>query len=335
MPAAAIIIKKDEKIIGTGPWIIKERIIDGHFLLERNNKYFKKIPSLEKLKIRILPETLPRIAEYLTGYLDIMEIPENEYLSWKNDSTYSPYIFKKNELNTYYIGLNCSRYPFNNKKIRQAVNYAINKKQIIEKVLNNTAREAYGPIPPELLKNKIQQKYNYNIELAKQILKEENIKEQIEIDLWQSKSQKNSLITEIIQAQLKKINIKVNIKRRDWNMFTQAIRENKADMYYRSWYADYPDAENFISPLFKSSISKKRWNRYQNDKLDEIIKLIDNETNINKRKNLIKQANTILIEDAPWIFLWHTQTAYIVNPKIKNWKPSLMYNAEKYLYITK
>ena len=231
--------------------------------------------------------------------------------------------------------MNCSKFPFNNKKIRQAVNYAIDKNLIIQNVLNGRARVASGSIPPELLKKRKEQTYTYNIEKAKKILKEENIVQPIKIELWQSKSQKNSLITEIIQAQLKKINIEVKIIRRDWNMFTQAIRENRPDMYYRSWYADYPDAENFISPLFESTITKKRWNRYQNQEIDQIIALIEKENDKKRRNDLIERANDIIINDAPWIFLWHSQTAYIKNEKIKNWRPKTMYNAEKYNLVKK
>ena len=335
MPPTSIVIKKEKKIIGTGPWILNERIIDGHLLFKKNKNYYNGAPETDKLKIRILPESLPRIAEFLTGYLDIMEIPDNEYKYWTDQKQGNQNLYYTNELNTYYIGLNCSKYPFNNKKIRQAVNYAIDKNIIIDKILNNNARVASGPIPPELLNYENQAQYNYDIEKAKQLLKEANIKEKIQIELWQSKSHKNSLITEIIQSQLKQINIEVKIIRRDWNMFTQAIRENKPDMYYRSWYADYPDAENFLSPLFESEISKKRWNRYKNEEVDRLIKAIENEQDLNKRKIFIKEVNDIIVEDAPWIFLWHTQTAYITNSKIKNWKPAIMYNAEKYKYIKK
>ena len=335
MPPTAIVMKKENNIIGTGPWMLQDRIIDGHLLFKKNKKYHSGSSEIDKLKIRILPEALPRIAEFLTGYLDIMEIPENEYIYWKDQKLHNQNIYYTDELNTYYLGLNCSRYPFNNKKIRQAVNYAIDKDIIINKILNNKARPASGPIPPELLDFENKKQYNYDIDKAKQLLKEANINQKIQIELWQSKSQKNSLITEIIQAQLKKINIEVKIIRRDWNMFTEAIRENKPDMYYRSWYADYPDAENFLSPLFESTVSTKRWNRYKNKQLDQLIKFIENEQDKKKRKTFIKEANDIIVDDAPWIFLWHTQTAYITNSKIKNWKPGIMYNAEKYQYIKK
>ena len=103
---------------------------------------------------------------------------------------------------------------------------------------------------------------------ANTLLKKAGYPEGFTIELWQGNSDHVSYITEAIQEQLKKINIDVKIVKTDWNIYTQAINEGVPDMYYRSWYADYPNAENFLSPLFKTTISMKRWNRYSNPKLD-------------------------------------------------------------------
>ena len=324
----------NSNLIGTGPWKLVNRMTDGHLLFEKNSNYFTGPPKLEKLKIRILPETLPRTAEFITGYLDIMEIPDAEYELWINDEEWMDHIYHQNQLNIYYIGLNCSRPPFNDVKVRQAVNYAVDVESIINYLFNGRGIFASGPIPPELI-GETTQHYYYDTTKALNLLKKSGYENGFEIDLWQSQSQENSLVTEIIQFQLQKIGITVNIKRNDWNMFTQAIREGTPDMYYRSWYADYPDAENFIAPLIESTISKTRWNRYENKKLDTLIIKIQSETDQGIRTQLIKHANTIITEEAPWIFLWHSQTAYAINPKLKNWSPSIMFNAENYTKVWK
>ena len=107
MPPTAIVMKEENNIIGTGPWMLKNRIIDGHLFFEKNQNYHTAPPKIDKLKIRILPEALPRIAEFLTGYLDIMEVPDNEYIYWKEQESHNQKIYYTDELNTYYIGLNC------------------------------------------------------------------------------------------------------------------------------------------------------------------------------------------------------------------------------------
>ncbi len=336
MPSASIIsISFENKIIGSGPWILDEWVHDGSILLKQNKLYFDNPPKLEILKIRILPEPLPRSAEFVTGYLDIMEVPESEYDLWANDPDWVPFIYPQNELNVYYIGLNCSRPPFNNKQVRQAVNYAVDVDAIIDIVKNGNATRANGPIPPGLLDKTSQNKYELNIELARQLLTEAGYPNGFETELWQSQSPDLLYVTEAIQSQLAEVGIVVKIVRNDWNMFSQAVSEGVPDMYYRSWFADYPDAENFLAPLFESEISNKRWTRYENLELDILIKHLQVESNQSKRNVLSKKANDILIEDAPWIYLWHSQSVFVVNPRLKNWQPSLMFNAEKYNEVWK
>ena len=327
MPGASIV---SDSLIGTGPWVLEEWIHDGHLLFKKNKNYFNGDINFEKLKIRILPEPLPRTAEFITGYLDIMEVPNSEFPLWASDSTFNKQIMYSNDLNIYYIGMNCERPPFNNKIVRQAMNYAINSRSIIKNILHDNASKASSPIPPQLLNNKTYSKYEYNPQKARNLLDEAGYPNGFSVELWQGNSDQVSYITEAIQAQLINVGITINIIKTDWSIYTQAINEGVPDMYYRSWYADYPDAENFLAPLFESSISKKRWNRYSNLQLDSLIYIL--QTDINNKSALI-EANKILINDVPWIYLWHTKTPYIAQKNIINWTPKTMFNAEKFINI--
>ena len=335
MPSASIVLEEYGKLIGTGPWIQKEWVRDGHFLFTANPNYFAGKPNLDKLKIRILPEALPRVAEFVTGYLDIMEIPNAEFELWQKDEEWQNKIQLINQLNTYYIGLNCSRPPFDNVKVRQAVNYAINVQEILNTIFSGRGQKAGGPVPPVLLERNENPKFDFNPESAKKLLFESGYQNGIEVELWQSQSKELFQITEIIQHQLKEVGITVKIVRNDWNMYSDAVRKGIPDMYYRSWWADYPDAENFLAPLFKSEVSKKRWTRYENANLDEMINELQLETNHDKRIEIARNANDLLKKEAPWIYLWHMQSAVVAQKNLKNWKPSVMFNAEKYHKVAK
>ena len=134
---------------------------------------------------------------------------------------------------------------------------------------------------------------------------------------------------------MKQIGVDVKIIRNDWNMYSDAVRKGIPDMYYRSWWADYPDAENFLAPLFESEVSRKRWTRYENSALDSMIVLLQNETDYNLRIQIARICNDILKNDAPWIYLWHMESALVIQPNLLNWKPSVMFNAEKYIEVAK
>ena len=336
MASASIIHEtKTGEIIGTGPWKLKEWIHDGHILFDRNLNYFDGVPKLESLKIRILPEALPRTAEFVTGYLDIMEVPEAEFPLWANDPEWAPNIKYQEDLSIHYLGLNCSRPPFDNVLVRQAINYAIDVQRIIDKVKNGNATPASGPIPPGLIEPYPKLKYDFNPQLAKELLAKAGVENGLKIELWQSQSSELLNLTEAIQAQLEAVGVHVKIIRNDWNLFSQAVSEGVPDMYYRSWYADYPHAENFIAPLFESEVSQRRWTRYSNNEIDALIQKIQSTSDEEEQQKYIQQANSILIDDAPWVYLWHTRTAHISQPNLKGWSPSLMFNAEKYTGVTK
>ena len=336
MPSASIIHETETgEIIGTGPWKLKEWIHDGHILFNRNINYFDEVPKLESLKIRILPEALPRTAEFVTGYLDIMEVPEAEFPIWENDLEWAPQIQYQDDLNIFYLGLNCSRPPFDNVNVRKAINYSIDVQRIIDKVKNGNAIAASGPIPPGLINPYPKIKYKFNPKRARELLENSGYEEGLEIELWQSQSSELLYVTEAIQAQLKAVGIHVKIIRNDWNLYSKAVTEGIPDMYYRSWYADYPNAENFLTPLFQSEVSQRRWTRYSNNEIDILIQKIQSTSHEEEYQKYIHNANSILIDDAPWVYLWHTRTAYISQPNLKGWSPSLMFNAEKYTGLTK
>lgn len=329
MPTAAIVKVENDQIIGTGPWQLSEWVRDGHMLFSANAEYFDSKPNLDRLKIRILPEALPRVAEFITGYLDIMEIPNSEYDLWVNDQEWKTHIHHIRQLNSYYIGMNCSRPPFDDIRVRQAVNYAVNVQLILETVFSGRGQEAGGPVPPILLEREENPFYGFDPIKAKDLLIKAGYEYGFSVELWQSQSRELFQITEIIQEQLQQVGIDVKIVRNDWNMYSDAVRKGIPDMYYRSWWADYPDAENFLAPLFESGVSRTRWTRYENQKLDSLITLLQTETNHQKRIQTAQECNDILQREAPWLYLWHMESAVVTQPNLKNWKSSVMFNAEK------
>jgi peptide/nickel transport system substrate-binding protein/oligopeptide transport system substrate-binding protein len=264
-----------------------------------------------------------------------MEVPESEFSIWVNDFEWAPHIQYQDDLNIFYLGLNCSRPPFDNVLVRQAVNYAIDVQRIIDKVKNGNATAASGPIPPGLIDPYPKIKYGFDPQRARKILANSGYEDGLEIELWQSQSSQLLYVTEAIQAQLEAVGIHVKIVRNDWNLYSKAVSEGVPDMYYRSWYADYPHAENFLAPLFESEVSQRRWTRYSHNDLDSFIHKIQFTTDGQQLQNYIHQANSILIHDVPWVYLWHTRTAHISQPNLKGWSPSLMFNAEKYTGVTK
>jgi peptide/nickel transport system substrate-binding protein/oligopeptide transport system substrate-binding protein len=142
-------------------------------------------------------------------------------------------------------------------------------------------------------------------------------------------------VLEALQSDWAAVGITVEIKRSDWNVFKTAVREGKPDLYYLDWFADYPDGENFLYPLFYSTESMKNRNRFSDPDIDAIIIEIQGLPNNAKRQRLIADANKLIVDAAPWVFLWHSKTIYLTQQWIKGFQPSPIFNANRYMNISK
>ncbi len=339
MPAAAIVpenvhrnFQQDnfrENPVGSGPWQLEEWSHDHLLRFRANTNYFYGTPLEQSLQFKILPETFSNIAEFETGRLDVMEVPQAEFSRWIESDTQVK-VFRKPELNFYYLGLNCSRPPFDDKRIRQAMNYAIDMKAVVENLLNNAAVISHGPIPPGIAAyDSSRDAYGYDPELAKKLLREAGYEGGFEVELWQSQTSEYSELGEAFQAFYQDIGIKIHINRTDFNLLLDAVRQGEPDMYYLNWWADYPDAENFLYPLFHSNQAARR-NRYKNAVVDSLILVNQTAIHDSTRIQIARKAEQIIYDDAPYVFLFHEITHMVVHPWVENFEPGVMFNAQRY-----
>lgn len=339
MPAAAIVPENvlgqneynmRESPVGSGPWILTDWSRDHVIVLKANRDYFYGPPEEKHLQIKILPEVFSNIAEFETGRLDVIELPQSEFSRWINSRDSEIHIFRKPELNFYYIGMNCSRPPFDDRRVRRAMNYAVDMKSVITNMLNSAAKLSHGPIPPGLAAyDSTRDAYGYDPERAKELLKSAGYDKGFVVDLWQSQTSEYSELGEAFQAYFEDIGVRVNIKRTDFNLLQDAIRQGQPDMYYLNWWADYPDAENFLYPLFYSGQARNR-NRYSNTRVDSLI--IANQTSTSKKERikLAQLAEKEIYRDAPYVFLFHEITYEIAQSWVDGYQPAVMFNGQRY-----
>jgi len=341
MPAAAIIPTEmvDENFafqpIGSGPWMLEKWERDNVLRFRKNPNYFAGPAQMEYLEYRIISETMTQSAEFEVGNLDVFEIPETEFARWNSAVKWRNKIQQKNDLDVYYIGLNCEKPPLTNPQVRRALSLGLDRKKIVDMQLGGRVRIAHGPIPPGLLGyNSTVPADPYLPEQAKNILREAGLEDNFEITLWQSQSSRWNILSEAIQAYWREIGVDCKIKKVDWNFFKDAIRKGECDAYLLDWIADYPDAENFLFPLFHSSQTLTR-NRYVNHTVDDLIERIQQETDIATRVSLIQRVEEQIVADAPWVFLWHSKKYFLTHPSLEHYTQPMMFFAEKWTTVMK
>ena len=316
--------------VGTGPFVLKAWLPNRELWLEKREDYFDESAHVRGIIYRIIPEDLTAVTDFELGNLDIITIPASEYLRFRRDSKKQNFISSLKGINTYYIGLNCSKPPFNNPDIRKAVSYAIDRKKILNTIYEGRGRLADGPVPDLIRTWKSSIPYDYNPEKAREIIKREGL-EGTSISFYVTADQEVVDVAEVIQSYINAIGMKVEIKQLEWSAYKEALNRGEPNMFYLSWWADYPDPENFLFPLFHSSNFGAGGNRtrYRNPSVDSLVEKGQHTLDRNERNLLYQEAEELIVADAPWVFLWHRTDFTIRQPWIKNYRIYSIYSMDK------
>ena len=292
--------------------------------------------NIKGIIYRIIPEDITAITEFEMARLDLLGIPGNAFSRFKKH----PYWHKRLEvvksLNTYYLGLNTERYPFNLKEIRQAIAFAIDRERILNTFFESRGRIAEGVVPDFLRDWKLDQTIRYSPEEGKKILQRAGIKE-LKVQMLITADQDVVDLAEIIQGYLSQVGIKVKIKQMEWSAFKDAINKGQADMFWLSWWADYPDAENFLYPLFHSSNKGYGGNRtrFNNKQIDMLIEESRIAKNKDESRKLYREIENIILTELPLIPFWHRNDYLIVQSRIEGYRGFPVYTMDKGLEIKK
>lgn len=319
-----------EKPVGTGPFKFVEWKQNDRIVLEKNPDYWQKgLPKLNKVIFRVIPENTARLNALSNGEIDLMDgLNNSDEASVKSNDKLQ--VIERPSMNVGYLGFTTNRKPFDNKLVRQALNHAIDKKSIIESFYNGKAIPAKNPMPPSISGyNDDIEEYDYNLDKAKELLKEAGYEKGFTMDLWampvarlyMPEAQK---VAEVIQESFSKIGVKANIKSVDWATYLDKAAKGEFDAYMLGWTGDNGDADNFLYTLLdKDSIGANNYSYYKNDQLHDILIKAQTETDEEKRNELYKQAQVIIHDDAPWVPLVHSRpllaaakdlTGYVPHP---------------------
>ena len=271
----------------------------------------KGAPSLEAVVFRPITDANTRVAEMLSGGIDVMvEIPPDSV------STFDGSGFMLHEQagpHVWFLILNAREGPFADKRARQAINYAIDKKALVESVLQGTAQVAAGPTPPAFAwaYNDALQPYPHDPAKAKTLL-EESGHAGASLTFYVTEGGSGMLdpvaMGAAIQADLAEVGLDVKIETYEWNTFLGKVNpglEGKADMAEMAWMTNDPDTLPFLALRTGAWPDKGGFNSgyYSNPKVDELLEAARGSTDQAERARLYKEMQEIVHDDAPWAFI--------------------------------
>lgn len=312
-PAAVAANGKDfgRSPVGTGPFMFAEWESNAKVVIARNEDYWGGAPSLEAVVFRPITDANTRVAEMLSGGIDVMvEIPPDSVSSFDGNGFA---LHEQAGPHLWFLILNAKEGPFSDKRVRQAINYAIDKKALVDQILQGTAEVASGPTPPAFswAYNDTLQPYPYDPEKAQALLKEAG-HEGADLTFYVTEGGSGMLdpvpMGAAIQADLAKIGLNVTIETYEWNTFLGKVNpglEGKADMAEMAWMTNDPDTLPYLALRTNAWPDAGGFNSgyYSNPEVDKLLEAARSATDQAERAALYKQMQEIVYEDAPWAFI--------------------------------
>jgi ABC-type transport system substrate-binding protein len=316
--------------VGTGPFVLGRWMPNRELRLDRRDRYFDGAARAKGIIYRVIPEDLTVVSEFELGNLDVIQVPAPEYSRYRNDPKWKELMASVKGINTYYIGMNCTRPPFNNINLRKAMSLAIDRKKLLSTFLEGRGRLAGGPVPDLLRAWTAPDPYAYDPGKAREIVSREGMDGRT-IQLYITSDQEVVDMAEFIQSYIGKTGLKVRITQLEWSAYKEALNKGEADMFWLSWWADYPDPEDFLFPLFHSSNAGPAGNRtrYKNSTVDRLIEAAQTTGSEKERMASYEKAERIIVDEAPWVFFWHKTDYALRQPWIKGYRMYSIYSIDK------
>ena len=348
---------------GTGPFKFVEWVKDDHISLVTNQDYWQEIANLDQLIFKVIPDPAARLMALEVGEVQGMEFPNPVDFDRINNNK-DLVLMTQPGMNVGYLAINTGYgyidenknrirdidleplvktpgyfEPLTKKKVRQAINMAIDKQSLVDNIFMGTAIKAKNGIPPFMLGyNDDIEDYPHDPARAKELLAEAGYPDGFEVTLHVMPVSRSYMfdppkIAEAIQSYLAVVGIKVKFYQVDWSSYLRETGDGKHQMCLLGWTGDNGDPDNFMSVYGTNSASigtAENRTFYINDTVQELLSKAIITYDDEKRAVYYQEAQEIIHEDAPWVYLVHsTQNVVFKN----NTKGFILYPTSKvYFY---
>lgn len=315
--------------VGTGPYKLAKWDPGVEVILEKNEDYYKGAPSIDKIIFKPITEPETRLVELEAGNLDlIVNVSPDDLNRLRDDENVQ--VIEEPSMHVWWTAFNTQQEPFDDVRVRQAFNYAINKESIIDNILQGTGELANSPLPPNVWgHNASLENYPYDPEKAKELLAEAGYADGLSVTYSIPESgsgmQQPQAMATAIQADLANVGVDLKIETVEWGTYIDQVfvpeEESTMEMHQMSWIGDNGDPDNFLYIL----LSGDQWptagfndSYYQNDEVDELLAKARVTKDKGERTEMYERVQEIVMEEAPWIVLDHEKQTIVTSNKLKN-----------------
>ena len=330
---------------GTGPFSFTAWEEGQALVMKKNSHYFEKdssgrnLPYLDAIKISFNNNRATEFLLFRQGELDFLNDIDvsfkDEVLNkrgelkeeWKGKIVLSKHPY----LNTEYLGFLVDPAsglqrgsPLLRKKVRQAINYAIDRKKMMLYLRNSIgipAESGFVPAGLPSFDTSLVKGYVYNPAKARQLLQEAGYR-QDEPAVKLLTIPNYAEFANFIAGQLHESGISIQVEVLQKSLLLEETAKSQAPFFRGSWIADYPDAENYLSVFYSKNPAPPNYTRYKNPRFDLLYEKALIENNDTAKLRLYQQMDRLVIEDAPVVPLWYDQVLRLVQPRVRNFIPN-------------
>jgi dipeptide transport system substrate-binding protein len=302
----------DLQPVGTGPFQLVAYQKDAVIRYQAHPDYWEGKAALDDLVFAITPDASVRLQKLQAGECHVMPYPNPPDLEAIRSNP-DLQLLEQEGLNVGYLAFNTEKEPYTDKRVRQALNMAINKEAIIDAVFQGAGTIAKNPLPPTLWSyNDAVQDYPYDPEQAKKLLEEAGVTD-LKTNIWAMPVQRPynpnaRRMAELVQADWAEVGVDAEIVTYEWGEYLERSGKGEHETVLLGWTADIADPDNFLGVLLGCAAAKDGANRARwcyepfDDLITEAVRLSDQE----QRTEMYEQAQEIFKEEAPWVTVAHS-----------------------------
>ena len=322
--------KIDQDPLGTGPFQLVQYQKDAIIRFKAFPQYWAGKAKIDDLIFSITPDASVRWAKLQKGECHVMPYPNPADLdAMRKDSNVT--VMEQPGLNIGYLAYNTTKKPFDDVRVRKAINMAIDKKAIVSAVYLSTGVAATNPIPPgQWSYNKAIKDDPFNPAEAKKLLAAAGFPDGFSTDLWAMPVQRPynpnaKRIAELMQADLAKIGVKAEIKSFEWGEYRKRMQNGEHQMGMLGWTGDNGDPDNFLNTLLGCASAKSNGSnvaKFCYKPFDDLVLKAKQVTVPAERTKLYEKAQVIFKEQAPWFTIAHAVQIAPVRKEVVDFKLS-------------
>ena len=322
--------KIDQEPIGTGPFYLVRYIKDAVIRYKAFPQHWGGKAKIDDLIFSITPDASVRWAKLQKGECHVMPYPNPADLdAIRKDPNVR--VLEQPGLNVGYLAYNTQKKPFDDVRVRKAVNMAIDKQAIIKAVYLSAGVAATNPIPPSMWSyNKAIKDDPYDPAAAKKLLAEAGYPNGFSTDLWAMPVQRPynpnaRRIAELMQADLEKVGIKAEIKSFEWGEYRKRMQAGEHQMGMLGWTGDNGDPDNFLHTLLGCDAAKTNGSnvaKFCNPVFEDLVQKAKTLSDQKQRTDLYSRAQVVFKEQAPWFTIAHAVQLKPVRKEVIDFKLS-------------